>query len=91
MKINNTSNIIAISAYKTNKIKQEKVQEMKHEDSCEISDLGKTLNNFSNEEFFGVSKEKIESIKERISQGTYNVDSKLVAEKLIEHMKGREY
>ncbi|GAA0121419.1 flagellar biosynthesis anti-sigma factor FlgM [uncultured Clostridium sp.] len=91
MKINNTSNIIAISSYKANKIKQEKTEEMKQQDSCEISDLGKTLNNFSNEEFSGVSKEKIEAIREKISQGTYKVDSKLVAEKLIEHMKGREY
>jgi negative regulator of flagellin synthesis FlgM len=91
MKINNTSNIIAISSYKANKAKQEKIQEMKHQDSCEISALGKTLNSFSSGEFSGVSAEKIEKIREEISQGTYKVDSKLVAEKLIDHMKGREY
>lgn len=74
--------------YKTNKqeIKQQPVQP-KPKDTVEISDLGKYLNqvNSSKEE---MNMDKVNDIKRRIENGTYNVDSKDLAKKIIQNMKG---
>ncbi len=59
-------------------------------DRVEISSVGKSLSGYSSGENFGVSAEKLNSIKNELTAGTYNRDSKLVAQKIIDTMKGRE-
>ena len=58
-------------------------------DRLEISTAGKSLSLYSTDGNFGISEEKLQGIKNQVSSGTYNRDSKLVAKKLIDIMKGR--
>jgi len=58
-------------------------------DRLEISTAGKSLSLYSTDGNFGISEEKLQGIKNQVSSGTYNKDSKLVAQKLIDVMKGR--
>ena len=58
-------------------------------DRLEISTVGKSLIGYSTDGKFGVSEEKLQSIRNEVSAGTYNKDSKLVAQKLIDVMKGK--
>lgn len=80
------------NVYKINKQenKQETTQQSvskSKKDTVEISDLGKYLNkvNTSKEE---INMDKVNDIKARIENGTYKVDSKDLAKKIIQHMKG---
>lgn len=80
------------NVYKINKQenKQETTQQSvskNTKDTVEISDLGKYLNkvNTSKEE---INMDKVNDIKARIDNGTYKVDSKDLAKKIIQHMKG---
>lgn len=80
------------NVYKINKqdTKQETSQQSvsnNTKDTVEISDLGKYLNkvNTSKEE---INMDKVNDIKRRIENGTYKVDSKDLAKKIIQHMKG---
>ncbi|MBC8062828.1 MAG: flagellar biosynthesis anti-sigma factor FlgM [Clostridiaceae bacterium] len=59
------------------------------QDRLEISTVGKSLSSYSTDGSFGVSEEKLQGIRRQVSDGTYNRDSKLVAQKLIDLMKGR--
>lgn len=59
-------------------------------DSIEISKLGRSLSNLDIEAPSLDNKEKIERLKKEIANGTYNVDAKLTAQKLLDIMKGRE-
>ncbi|WP_010292443.1 flagellar biosynthesis anti-sigma factor FlgM [Clostridium senegalense] len=91
MKINSTSNFMAINSYKNVNKTVAKTNEVSIKDSCEISNLGKTLNTMAATDLKEAPTERIEKIKAQIKEGTYKVDSKLVAEKIIEHLNGREY
>lgn len=91
MKVNNIPNITIINSYKKNSNIKSKDINLKMQDSCEISSLAKTLNSFSAEEVSKSSEEKIQKIKNEIEKGTYKVDSKLIAERLVEYMKGKRY
>ncbi|MCR8746686.1 flagellar biosynthesis anti-sigma factor FlgM [Romboutsia lituseburensis] len=80
------------NVYKINKqdTKQETLQQSAQKntkDIVEISDLGKYLNkvNTGREE---INMDKVNDIKRRIENGTYKVDSKDLAKKIIQHMKG---
>lgn len=58
-------------------------------DSIQISKLGKSLSAYSLDNNFSVSSAKLTEIKNSIENGTYNRDSKLVAQKLYDNLKGR--
>jgi Negative regulator of flagellin synthesis (anti-sigma28 factor) len=91
MKVTGTSVNNIVNIYDKNKCHIEKNKEVTNKkDYIEISQLGKSLSAFGNGEITGISAEKIEQIKMEISNGTYNVDAKLVAEKIIDVMKGRK-
>jgi negative regulator of flagellin synthesis FlgM len=91
MKITGTSVNNVINIYDKNKNHIEKSKEVANrKDYIEISQLGKSLSAFGSEEVTGVSAKKIEQIRMEVSNGTYNVDAKLVAEKMIDVMKGRK-
>jgi len=85
---NNTNKIINL--YNNNKKNIENKEsdgKSKAKDSVEISSLGKSLSNYSTNEDIINSSEKVAKIKEEILKGTYNRDSKLVADGILEAMK----
>lgn len=80
VKFSNIENV-----YKNKKIGLESKSGTKS-DSVQISDLGKYLNKVnSNKEEINI--DKINDIKKRIENGTYSVDSKTLAKKIIEKME----
>lgn len=71
--------------YKTNKVESKTIGSKKT-DTIEISELGKYLNKVnSNKQELNI--DKINEIKQKIENGTYKVDSKDLAKKIIEHMR----
>ena len=94
MKINGVGLGKVLQMYKNNNnsnknISENKTTEKSTKDSVEISKLGKSLSAYSTEDNFQTSKAKLEEIKKQVENGTYNRDSKLVAQKLLEHIKGK--
>ena len=81
-----------VSLYKKNIIKKEtelKVPVTK-KDTIELSSAGKNLSALSLDGKLINSKEKIEAIRNQVNNGTYNIDSKLTAKRMIDNMKGRD-
>ena len=90
MKINGVGVNNVVSLYNdNNKVATTKKTEAKN-DTIEISSVGKNLSSYSSNGSFGVSNEKLEEIRKAVSSGSYNKDSKLVAQKIIDNIKGRE-
>lgn len=58
-----------------------------HGDSVEISSVGKSLSSYDLEGINISSKEKIEMIKNSISNGTYKCDASLTAKKIMDIFK----
>lgn len=87
MKINGISQSKAINAYNDYKKQVDKKETKPQGDSIQISSLGKSLSAYSTDELFVNSKEKLQGIAAEISNGTYNRDSKLIAEKMIESIR----
>jgi len=79
-----------ISFYKKNTVKTEPKVTATKKDTIELSPEGKSLSALSLEGKSVNSNEKIEAIKAKVNNGTYNVDSKLIASKIIDNMKGRD-
>lgn len=89
MKIEGINSQNIISAYGGNKDKAvAKVDKTKSNDRIEISNLGKTLNNYSLEGLTINRNSNIEEIKAKIENGTYNIDAKLTAQSIIDTIKG---
>lgn len=94
MKVNNLSNlnnIKYINNYTKNNQKTNDDKNLYNKDKCEISSIGKVLNTLSIEDItidFNFEKD-IKSLKERIASGNYKVDSKALAESIVNTMKGR--
>lgn len=87
MKINGISPSKIINSYSEHKKTIEKKDQVQKNDTVQISSLGKSLSTYSLDDKFVNSKEKIERITNEISKGTYNVDSKLVAAKMVKEMQ----
>ncbi|MGL4773757.1 MAG: flagellar biosynthesis anti-sigma factor FlgM [Clostridium sp.] len=78
------------SAYQSNRANLvNKANEVKKKDSIEISSLGKSLTNYAVGDKLVDNTKKIEEIKSKIQNGTYNVDAKLTAQKMIDYIKGK--
>lgn len=83
----NTSNII--NTYNKNKgTLINKVQEIKTQDTIEISALGKSLTNYSLQDKKVNNLENVKEIKSKIENGTYNVDAKLTALSILDTIRG---
>ncbi|MGL4802936.1 MAG: flagellar biosynthesis anti-sigma factor FlgM [Cetobacterium sp.] len=74
------------NVYKSTKIENKPINP-KNSDRIEISELGKYLNEV-NKGKEDMNLDKVNDIKQRIENGTYSVDSKEVAKKILEHLKG---
>lgn len=93
MKINN-GNIHALyvnnyKAKENTKIEGKNRSKEVSKDTCELSVLGKSLNKLAlEEESVGMSNKEVENIKSKVSNGTYNIDSQVLAKAMMEFMKG---
>lgn len=83
MKINPVKNNV-ISLYKNNTSKTELKVAVAKKDTIQISPAGKSLSALSLDGKLINSEEKIEAIKNQVKQGTYNMDSKLIAKRMID-------
>ena len=90
MKINGVTPNKVISIYSVSKKSEVKESQKTKSDSIEISSLGKSLSNMSLEDNFQCSEKRIEEIRNSVAKGTYKPDAKLVAQKIIDLIKGRE-
>lgn len=83
----NLNNVINIYK-KVKNVEGKKVNNVSN-DSVQISSIGKSLSNYSIETDLFKSDEKINALRNQISQGTYNKSSELTAKKMIDIIKGR--
>lgn len=88
MKVHSIQRNTMINAYNKQRqpLKQGEVNKQ-NKDKVTISEDAKYLSKL-NSDNDSVNIDKINEIKNRIKQGTYNVDSKAVAKKIIEATKG---
>jgi negative regulator of flagellin synthesis FlgM len=82
----NPSKVVNFYNAQTKKLDEAKVDKIS--DSIEISSVGKNMSLFSLEDDFTSSDKKIEQLKSQVENGTYNKDSKLIADKMFDSMKG---
>ena len=82
----NRNNLVKVYRKNTNNRPEINKVEKKKSDKLEISSEGRKLSAYGND-IRTDNKEKIDRIKEEISKGKYNVDSKLIAKKMMEAMK----
>ncbi|EDS76695.1 regulator of flagellin synthesis, flgm [Clostridium botulinum C str. Eklund] len=87
MKITGISVNKVINIYETNKSKNVQSKKVCKKDTLEISKLGKELCTFENGEVSSTTPERIQEIKNQIAKGTYKVDSKLIAKKMLSKYK----
>lgn len=88
MKIGYANSMSAISnTYKSNIKKEYNISSSKsNADRIEISDLGKYLNKVSKNNK-DINIDKVNDIKSKIENGTYHIDSRELAKKIINKMK----
>lgn len=86
MKITNDKHVVFNSIYKMDKLKSNNESKNKNNtDSVQISDLGKYLSKVNSKEE-SMDMEKINRLKNEIESGTYKVDSRLLAKKIVEKL-----
>lgn len=79
-----------INFYIKNTVKAEVKVTNAPKDTIELSAEGKSLSALAVDGKSVSSNEKIAAIKNKVNNGTYNMDSKLVAKRIIDNMKGRD-
>ncbi|MBZ9688105.1 flagellar biosynthesis anti-sigma factor FlgM [Clostridium estertheticum] len=89
MKIDGVKNNV-VSFYKNKTPKTEAKLTAAKKDTIELSPAGKSLSALSLDSKSINSEAKIEAIRNQVSQGTYKMDSKLTASRMMEIMKGRD-
>ncbi|AAK80171.1 negative regulator of flagellin synthesis FlgM [Clostridium acetobutylicum] len=92
MKINNIGAGNKIELYKFNSsVNDRKNSAPKDKDVIEISDTGRYLSTFSeNESIKKAGTKRVEEIKKEITEGNYKVDANSLAKKILDYIKGRE-
>lgn len=81
--LNNIQNV-----YKSKKVEPNPIKE-KRADKVEISELGKYLNQINSDKN-DIDTKKIEELKKKIENGTYQVNSRELAKKIIENIRGEK-
>lgn len=91
MKVEGISSQSIISSYQKNNNRTiNKVQRSNSTDSIEISDIGKSLKNYSLDVSDVNRSATIEEIRNKISNGTYNIDAKLTAQSILDYIGGKK-
>ena len=85
--IGSVSNINYYSKSSVNRT--DKAENIKISDTIEISEAGKVLKDYGIEISSYDNTSKIIEIKNKLSNGTYNIDAKLTAKSMLDIMKGR--
>ncbi|MEG0022492.1 MAG: flagellar biosynthesis anti-sigma factor FlgM [Bacilli bacterium] len=86
MKVNNNTKIAFNNIYKMDKLKNYNENKNKNNtDRVEISELGKYLSKVNSKEET-MDMEKINRLKQQIDSGTYKIDSRALAKKIIEKL-----
>ncbi|MGM9974015.1 MAG: flagellar biosynthesis anti-sigma factor FlgM [Clostridiaceae bacterium] len=80
-----------ISLYSNVQKKQENVASEVKQDTIELSSLGRSLSSIDMQDINVNNDIRVARIKEEISKGTYNIDSKLTAQGILDAIKGREF
>lgn len=88
MKIGSINQRVIENIYKSNKVEEKAIKKEKI-DTIQISDLGKYLSEVNNKKE-EINIEKVNELKKKIDNGTYKIDSKDIAKKIIEHMRGEK-
>ena len=87
MSINSINKPAYINAYNSKCNKPiDKTSKSKEVDRIEISELGKSLKDYSLSSDIANAK-KVAEIKNKVDSGTYNVDARLTAQSLLNTMK----
>lgn len=82
--IGNSINKI-VNTYEIKKKQTRDIDKILKKDTLEISSVGKNLSSFAGDDISVDSTEKINRIKSEIENGTYKIDSKLIAEKILKN------
>ena len=91
MKVEGISSQSIICSYQKNNNRTiNKVQRSNSTDSIEISDIGKSLKNYSLDVSDVNRSATIEEIRNKISNGTYNIDAKLTAQSILDYIGGKK-
>lgn len=86
MKVTNDKYINVNSIYKTGKINSiNGNKKQTKSDSVQISELGKYLSKVNSREE-NIDMDKVNKLKQKIESGTYKVDSRLLAKKIVEKL-----
>lgn len=87
MSIDGINRLSYVNAYNSNSAKSiEKVTKNQNVDTIEISELGKSLKDYSLDSATA-NTQRISEIKNRVDSGTYNVDARLTAKSLLNAIK----
>ncbi|MGG7176602.1 flagellar biosynthesis anti-sigma factor FlgM [Clostridium paraputrificum] len=82
----NSCNIINIYNKNQNRV-VDKGDSTKAKDRIEISELGKSLTNYSLDEITGNNTARIMELKNKVENGTYNVDARLTAKSILDSIR----
>lgn len=92
MNIKGVNNSNVLKVYSDKRVKNTEVKTVKEsKDSIEISALGKSLSGYSFDMPSINSAEKVERIREEVAKGTYKPNAELVAKRILDAIKGREF
>ncbi|CEN21699.1 flagellar biosynthesis anti-sigma factor FlgM [Paraclostridium sordellii] len=86
MKVTNDSKVAFNNIYKMEKVKDHNnYKNQNNSDRLEISELGKYLSKVNSKEDV-MDMEKVNRLKKQIESGTYKIDSRALAKKIIEKL-----
>lgn len=91
MKVDNVGADNKVSRiYATYNSNVRKISNAPAKDRIEISEAGKMLSNLCSNFKIDNNDNKVEMIKNQVQNGTYDRNSRLVAQKIVDYFKGRE-
>lgn len=91
MKINGVNSVNFQNYYKINSSKEVREKSLEAKDKIEISKVGKKLNDYGMD-IRDIDKEKrVKELRELIKKGEYKVDSKKLAESMIDTIRGKKF
>ena len=80
-----------INLYSNVQKKQENTTKEVKQDTIELSSIGRSLSSIDMGGYSINNDKKVEEIKLEIEKGTYNVDARLIAQSILDTIKGRDF
>lgn len=90
MKINGVGAENVINFYTKKNVNESTKKTVPTKDSIEISSAAKSLSSLKIDLPINQDDRKLQYIRNQVTNGTYTRDSKLVAQKIVDYIKGRE-